>query len=66
MASDIIRKVYVNGALYKLVEPSQYNAKLSRYTAMIEHADGRHKIVYSRFPEGPFAFTLPSEKDPHP
>lgn len=60
------RQVAVNGAAYNLVEPPKYSARLSRYTAMVEHADGRHQIVYSRFPEGPFVFTIPSEKEPHP
>lgn len=62
----IIRKLRVNGALYKQVEPPQYSPRLNRYTAQVEHDDGRHQIVYSRLPDGPFVFTIPSEKEPHP
>ncbi len=57
----ILRKLVINGAEYALVEPVKYSARISRYTAMVEHADGRNQIAYARFPEGPFAFAVPKE-----
>ncbi len=59
-------RLHVGGALYALIEPPKFDPHLKRYTAVVAHANGEKQNAYSRLPAGPFVFTVPSEKEPHP
>ena len=59
----IVKQIRVSGAVYGMVETPKYDARLSRYSVLVRHTDGREQIAYSRFPDGPFVFTLPAPEN---
>ena len=60
---SIVKRIRVSGALYGMVETPKYDAHLSRYTVLVERADKTQKLAYSRFPDGPFVFTIPTPEN---
>lgn len=59
----VLKRIIVQGAAHKMIDTPKYDAHLSRYTATVERGDGSTSKVYSRFPDGPFVFTIPAPEN---